>query len=136
MFTVYQTLNHVAAVPHRLRAGFDSRYDRVLVMLLLGGLAVGVLTVLATALPGQPGVQQAAAALGSALVVFAVLLLAATLLLVRPDARALALLVEASRNIPAARVASRLASPGPRPVLGGSSPASDGRGSPAAQPSS
>ena len=87
VFSVYQTLNHVAAVPHRFRAGFVSRYVRVLVMLvtlLLGGLAVGALTVVATALPGQPGVQRAAAALGSALVVFAVLLLAARLLLVRP----------------------------------------------------
>ena len=87
VFSVYQTLNHVAAVPHRCRAGFVSRYVRVLVMLvtlLLGGLAVGALTVVATALPGQPGVQRAAAALGSALVVFAVLLLAARLLLVRP----------------------------------------------------
>jgi uncharacterized BrkB/YihY/UPF0761 family membrane protein len=87
VFSVYQTLNQVAAVPHRFRAGFVSRYVRVLVMLvtlLLGGLAVGALTVVATALPGQPGVQRAAAVLGSALVVFAVLLLAARLLLVRP----------------------------------------------------
>jgi len=40
VFSVYQTLNHVAAVPHRFRAGFVSRYVRVLVMLvtlLLGG---------------------------------------------------------------------------------------------------
>ena len=87
VFSVYQTLNHVAAVPHRLRALFLSRYIRVFVMLgtlLLGGLAVGALTVVATALPGQPGVQRAAAVLGSALVIFGVLLLAAKLLLVRP----------------------------------------------------
>ena len=87
VFSVYQTLNQVAAVPHRMRAGFLSRYVRVFVMLatlLLGGLAVGALTVVATALPRQPGVQRAAAVLGSALVVFAVLLLAARLLLVRP----------------------------------------------------
>jgi uncharacterized BrkB/YihY/UPF0761 family membrane protein len=87
VFSVYQTLNHVAAVPHRLRANFWSRYIRVFVMLavlLLGGLAVGALTVVATALPGQPGVQRAAAVLGSALVIFAVLVLAARLLLVRP----------------------------------------------------
>ena len=58
VFSAYQTLNHVAAVPHRLRAGFVSRYVRVFVMLatlLLGALAVGTLTVVATALPGQPG---------------------------------------------------------------------------------
>ena len=87
VFSVYQTLNHVAAVPHRLRAPFLSRYIRVFVMLatlLIGGLAVGALTVVATALPGQPGIQRAAAVLGSALVIFAVLLLAARLLLVRP----------------------------------------------------
>jgi uncharacterized BrkB/YihY/UPF0761 family membrane protein len=86
VFSVYQTLNHVAAVPHRRRAPFLSRYVRVFVMLaalLLGGLAVGTLTVVATALPGQPAVQRAAAVLGSALVVFAILLLAARLLLVR-----------------------------------------------------
>jgi membrane protein len=87
VFSAYQTLNHVAAVPHRLRAGFVSRYVRVFVMLaalLLGALAVGALTVLVTALPGVPGVQRAAAVLGSALVVFAVLLLGARLLLERP----------------------------------------------------
>jgi membrane protein len=87
VFSVYQTLNHVAAVPYRLRAPFLSRYVRVFVMLvtlLVGGLAVGALTVVATALPRQPGIQRAAAVLGSALVVFAVLLLAARLLLVRP----------------------------------------------------
>ena len=87
VFSAYQALNHVAGVPHRFRAGFLARYLRVLVMLavlLLAGLAVGVLTVVATALPSQPGVERAAAALGSALVVFAVLLLAARLLIVRP----------------------------------------------------
>jgi uncharacterized BrkB/YihY/UPF0761 family membrane protein len=87
VFSAYQTLNHVAAVPHRLRAGFVSRYVRVFVMLatlMLGALAVGALTVVATALPGQPAVQRAAAVLGSALVVFAVLLLGAKVLLARP----------------------------------------------------
>ena len=87
VFSVYQTLNHVAAVPHRLRAPFVSRYLRVFAMLatvLLGGLAVGALTVVATAFPGQPGVQQAAAVLGSALIVFVMLWLSARLLLVRP----------------------------------------------------
>jgi len=87
VFSAYQTLNHLAAVPHRLRAGFVSRYVRVFVMLatlLLGALAVGALTVVATALPGLPGVQRAAAVLGSALAVFMVLLLGARLLLTRP----------------------------------------------------
>jgi len=87
VFSAYQTLNHVAAVRHRLRAGFVSRYIRVfavLAALMLGALAVGALTVVATALPGQPAVQRAAAVLGSALVVFAVLLLGAKVLLARP----------------------------------------------------
>jgi membrane protein len=87
VFSAYQTLNHVAAVPYRLRAGFVARYVRVFVMLatlLLGGLAAGALTVVATALPGQPGLQRAAAVLGTALVAFAVFLLAARLLLARP----------------------------------------------------
>jgi membrane protein len=87
VFSAYQTLNHVAAVRYRLRAGFFSRYVRVLVVLatlLAGALATGALTVVATALPGEPGLQQAAAVLGSALVVFAVLLLGAKMLLARP----------------------------------------------------
>jgi uncharacterized BrkB/YihY/UPF0761 family membrane protein len=87
VFSAYQTLNHVAAVRHRCRASYFSRYARVFVVLaglMLGALAVGTLTVVATALPGQPGLQRAAAVLGSALVVFAVLLLGAKLLLVRP----------------------------------------------------
>jgi uncharacterized BrkB/YihY/UPF0761 family membrane protein len=47
-------------------------------------LAVGALTVVVTALPGLPGIERAAAALGSAVVIFAVLLLGARLLLARP----------------------------------------------------
>jgi membrane protein len=87
VFSAYETLNHVAAVRYRFRAGFVSRYLRVFVVLavlLLGALATGALTVVAAALPGQPGVQRAAAVAGSALVIFAVLLLGAKLLLARP----------------------------------------------------
>ena len=86
VFSAYQTLNHVAAVRHRFRAGFLSRYVRVFVVLatlMAGALATGALTVVATALPGQPAVQRAAAVLGSALVIFAVLLLGAKVLLAR-----------------------------------------------------
>jgi hypothetical protein len=61
VFSAYQTLNHVAAVRYRSRAGFVSRYVRVFAMLLAGALAVGALTAVATALPGQPAVQRAAA---------------------------------------------------------------------------
>ena len=56
----------------------------VLAALMLGALATGALTVVATALPGQSGVERAAAVLGSALVVFGVLLLGAKVLLARP----------------------------------------------------
>jgi len=86
-FSASQTLNHIAAVPRRLRAGFASRYVRVFVvlaMLLLGALAVGALTVVVTVLPGLPGAERAVAVLGSAVVIFAVLLFGARLLLARP----------------------------------------------------
>ena len=72
--------------PHRLPASFISRYVRVcavLAVLMAGALVTGALTVVATA-AGQPAVQRAAAVAGSALVVFAVLLLGAKLLLARP----------------------------------------------------
>jgi membrane protein len=87
VFSAYQTLNNLAAVPRRARAGFFPRYLRVFVMLatlLLGALAVGALTVASTAIPGLPGVERTVAVLGSALIIFAVLLLGARLLLVRP----------------------------------------------------
>ena len=87
VFSAYQTLNHVAAVRHRRRLSYFVRYLRVfavLAMVMAGALAVGTLTVVATALPGQPGVQRAAAVLGSALVAFGVLVLGAKLLLARP----------------------------------------------------
>ena len=87
VFSAYQTLNHVAAVRHRCRAGFVARYVRVyvvLALLMLGALTAGALTVVVTALPGQPGLQRAAAVAGSALIVFTVLLLGAKLLLARP----------------------------------------------------
>ena len=87
VFSAYQTLNHVAAVRHRCRLGYFARYLRVFAVLatmMLGALAVGTLTVVATALPGERGVERAAAVAGSALVVFGLLLLGAKLLLARP----------------------------------------------------
>jgi uncharacterized BrkB/YihY/UPF0761 family membrane protein len=86
VFSASQTLNHVAAVPRRLRPGFASRYVRVFVVLatlLLGALAVGTLTVVVTALPGVPETERAVAALGSAVIIFSVLLFSARLLLAR-----------------------------------------------------
>jgi membrane protein len=70
VFSAYQTLNNVAAVPRRVRPRFFPRYIRVFVMLttlLLGALAVGALTVVVTALPGLPGAGRGGAALGARL---------------------------------------------------------------------
>ena len=140
VFSAYQTLNHVAAVRHRRRASFFSRYVRVFVVLaalMAGAVAVGALTVVATALPGQPGLQRAAAVLGSAVVVFAVLLLGAKVLLARPaPIRALwpgaivgaaavtvvlnvgtPLLAREQERIPAARVQFHLAGRGSPPEV-------------------
>jgi membrane protein len=80
-------MNDVAAVPRRLRPGFFPRYIRVLVLVLvlvLGAVAVGALTVAATALPTLPRGGRALAVFGSALIIFVVLLLAVRLLLGRP----------------------------------------------------
>ena len=85
--SAYQTVNHLAAVPYRLRAGMVSRWLRVLavlVLILAGAVAVGGLTVVVAALPGLPGGWRAVAAAGSAVTVGVVLLLAARLLLARP----------------------------------------------------
>jgi membrane protein len=87
VFSAYQTLNNLAAVPRRLRPGFFSRYVRVFVMLatlILGAVATGALTVAAAALPSVPAAQRVLAALGSALIIFGILLLGARLLLSRP----------------------------------------------------
>jgi uncharacterized BrkB/YihY/UPF0761 family membrane protein len=86
-FSAYQAMNNVAAVPRRLRPGFFSRYVRVFVMLatlMSGALAVGALTVAAAALPSPPVAERVVGTLGSALIIFAVLLLGAKLLLARP----------------------------------------------------
>jgi uncharacterized BrkB/YihY/UPF0761 family membrane protein len=87
VFSAYRTLNHLAAVPYRLRAGIMSQLSRALValgLILTGAVLVGGLTVAAAAWPGVPAVSRAAAVVGSFLVVFVVLLLLARLLLDRP----------------------------------------------------
>jgi membrane protein len=87
VFSAYRTLNHVAAVPFRLRAGIVSWYLRVLLVLVLmlaGAVTVAALTVVVTALPLGSEWLQAGAVLGSLLVVFGGLLLAARVLLDRP----------------------------------------------------
>ncbi|GAB1693589.1 YihY/virulence factor BrkB family protein [Krasilnikovia sp. M28-CT-15] len=87
VFSAYHTLNHVAAVPHRLRHGIVSWLLRVLVVLvvvLAGVVAVGALTVAVTVVPGLSAVPQAAGVVGSWLIGYGVLLLAARVLLSRP----------------------------------------------------
>lgn len=86
-FSAYETLNHLAAVPRRSRFGLFSRYARVLLMVvavLVGGLSVAALTVASGALPDVGELQRVVASLATALVVFLVLLAAATVLVARP----------------------------------------------------
>jgi uncharacterized BrkB/YihY/UPF0761 family membrane protein len=87
VFSAYETLNHLAGVPRRLRFGFVQRYARVLLMLivvLVGAVASAGTTVVAAALPTVTGLQRTAAAAGTVVVVFTVLVLAARLLIARP----------------------------------------------------
>lgn len=87
VFSVYDTLNHLAGVPRRLRFHLVPRYVRVLAMLitvLAGGLVVAALTVVSTAVVDTTGLEQVASAVGAAVVVFAVLLVAVKLLVARP----------------------------------------------------
>lgn len=89
VFSAYQTLNHLAAVPLRHRGGIVSRCVRVVIgviLLLLGVVTVGALTVVTAALPDLPVASRATAAFGSYAVAFVVLLLMARLLLDRPVA--------------------------------------------------
>ena len=87
VFSADRTLNHVAAVPYRLRVGIVARSLRVLLVLavlLTGTVAVGALTVVVAALPRLSQVLRGGAVLCSGLIVFAVLSFAARLLLARP----------------------------------------------------
>ena len=85
--SAYETLNHLAGVPVRSRFGFLPRYVRVLLMLvvvLAGGLGAATLTVASEALPNVTGLQRVAGTVGTAVVVFVVLVVAAKLLVARP----------------------------------------------------
>ena len=89
VFSAYQTLNHLAAVPHRSRLEFVPRYLRIIAMLLLlvaGVVGIGGLTVVTGALPDVPQLSRLAAALGSAAIMF-LLLWASTGLLLPHRAR-------------------------------------------------
>lgn len=81
------TLNHLAAVPYRLRAGTGWRPARVtaaLGLVLAGAVTVGCLVVAAGASPGLPLVSRLVVVAGELAIAFAVLLLVARLLLERP----------------------------------------------------
>jgi uncharacterized BrkB/YihY/UPF0761 family membrane protein len=84
VFSAYQTLNHVATVPHRRRLEFFPRYLRIVAMLLLlivGVAGIGVLTVAVGALPDLPHLPRIAAFLGTATLTFFLLWASTGLLL-------------------------------------------------------
>jgi membrane protein len=84
VFSAYQTLNHVAAVPHRNRHEFLPRYLRIVAMLMLlvaGALGIGALTVVIGALPDLPQVSRVSAFFGTALIMFVLLWVSTGLLL-------------------------------------------------------
>jgi uncharacterized BrkB/YihY/UPF0761 family membrane protein len=86
VLSAYRALNHLAGVPMRSRFGIVQRYVRVFVMVLVvlaGGLAAGILALAAGLLPDITGLQQAAAALGTAVVVFVVLTVGGRVLIAR-----------------------------------------------------
>ncbi|MEV0902595.1 YihY/virulence factor BrkB family protein [Actinoplanes sp. NPDC049802] len=77
VLSAYETLNHLAAVPIRRRAGVVSRYLRAaagLIVILIAAVAAGALTVAGGSGPGL---------IGEAAVVFAALLVLTRLLLMR-----------------------------------------------------
>ena len=96
VMSVYVTLNHLAGVPHRERFDFFPRYARifaVLVVVLLSAVAVAVLGLLpsvAAQIPAlsevmaRAGVSVLVLAVGSAIVIFVMLLVCVRLLVCRP----------------------------------------------------
>lgn len=89
VFSTYQTLNHLAAVPHRNRLEFVPRYLRIIAMLLLliaGAVGIGTLAVVVGALPDLPQVSRVAAYVGTTTIMF-LLLWASTGLLLPQRAR-------------------------------------------------
>jgi membrane protein len=89
VFSAYETLNHLVGVPRRSRFGFLPRYLRVfsmLIVVLVGGVGSAALTVVSATLPRVNGLQQLAAAFGTAVVMFVVLALSIKLLVARPTA--------------------------------------------------
>jgi membrane protein len=84
VFSAYQTLSHVAGVPHRRRPEFVPRYLRIvatLLALVLGFIAVGGTTVLLGALPDLGGASLLAGFALNAGLLFLLLWVAVLLLL-------------------------------------------------------
>lgn len=87
VFTAYDTLNHLAGVPHRRRLDMVPRYLRgflVLILLLVCVATMALLTALSVELLEAGALSTAAAGLGVLLVSFALLLASARLLVARP----------------------------------------------------
>lgn len=84
VFSAYQTLNHLAGVPHRSRHEFVPRYVRIvatLAVLVVGVVGIGAIGVMIAALPDLPGSAQVGAFLGTVALVFLILWTATGLLL-------------------------------------------------------
>ena len=93
VFSAYVTLNALANVPHRRRLGFFPRYLRIvamLVLLLIGIVGIGALTVVAGSLYGLPELSRVAAFSGTAALLF--LLLWASVQLLLPQSARLAII--------------------------------------------
>ncbi len=86
VFSTYDTLNHLAAVPHCERLAFIPRYLRgfaMLAVLLVSVVGMGGFAVVSAELPDVAGFPRIASAAGVLAIAFAMLLLAPTLLVAR-----------------------------------------------------
>lgn len=84
VFSAYETLNHLAAVPHRARLEFFPRYLRIIAMLLLlvlGFIGIGALTVVVGAIPDLSQVSRVAVFAGTTAIMFLLLWASTGLLL-------------------------------------------------------
>lgn len=87
VFSVYDTLNHLAAVPHRERFGMLPRYLRgfaMVAVLLVCSLSVGVLAVMAAELPDAGGARRVVTIAGLYAIASLLLVAAPKLLIARP----------------------------------------------------
>lgn len=87
VFSTYDTLNHLAAVPHRDRFDVLPRYLRgfaMLAVLFVCVLAIGALAVVAAELPSSAEVSRIVSSFGVLAICFLMLLAAPKLLIARP----------------------------------------------------